>query len=136
VVGLVSKQELVVGAVAAAAATVAARWAARASGVRVARPDWLWRTLGVLPKHVVTDVGLLFRALLDTCRGEPPRSDVVVVQVGDAHPAERRPTVLAFAVAVLTTPPNTIVVDEAGPAELVVHRLVPTGQPARLVQRR
>lgn len=136
VVGSVSRQELVVGAVAAALATVAGLWAARVTGVQAALPRWWRRALAVLPGRVAGDVLLLVQALVGSCRGRPPASDTVRVVVGDARPARRRSSVMALAVLVLSTPPNTIVVDEDGDEGLVVHRLVPTGEPDRLVTRR
>jgi hypothetical protein len=135
VVGVVSKQELVLGAAAAALTVVGARLAASVIGVRFALPSW-WRwALARLPKQVFTDSILLFGALRRALRGDPPASDLVPVTVPDAGDGPGRPSKLAFAVLVLSTPPNTIVVDEDGDRGFVLHRLVPTGDPSELLRR-
>jgi multisubunit Na+/H+ antiporter MnhE subunit len=125
--GVVGKQELVVGAVAAAVGALFAGAVARATKFHVRLPGWWGRAVLALPARLVTDQGLLIAAVGSALRGRGPRSDVVTVGVPAERSEARRAGARATAVMVLTATPNTVVIGEDGRGQLLVHRLVPTG---------
>jgi multisubunit Na+/H+ antiporter MnhE subunit len=129
----VTAEELIFGVVAAGVTVVAVETALRAGGYRF-RARWLWiAQIWHLPSLVVKDLWLMTGDLARRLAGKPGRSVFRIVPFRFSSDASAATGQKGLAVLLLTTTPNSVVLD-ATEDGLLLHELVSAPVP-RMVRR-